>query len=154
MNCSHSNSHWKSMKLKVVIITFFYGNGLFLLLDDIIVELCYKLIVSSFLSYQNHYIPSTEREVGHIAFGADPVGVGSALLLLCALHVSPESMGGFWPNLHRHIMGGGEMIRFWWPWPHFQGLTSTLKFSNFDQKACLLHISWTKWWILVKLHIL
>ena len=27
-----------------------------------------------------------------------------------------------------------EVIRFWWPWPHFLGHTSTLKFSNFDQK--------------------
>ena len=29
---------------------------------------------------------------------------------------------------------GKEMIRFWWPWPHFQGHTITLN-SNFDQKG-------------------
>ena len=38
--------------------------------------------------------PPTEWEVGHIAFGADPVGVP----------LSPEPMGGFWPNSHRHII--------------------------------------------------
>ena len=33
------------------------------------------------------------------------------------------------------LLGGGkEVIRFWWPWPHFQGHTNTLKFSNFDQR--------------------
>ena len=29
----------------------------------------------------------------------------------------------------------GEVIRFWWSWPHFQGNTSILKFSNFDKKS-------------------
>ena len=33
------------------------------------------------------------------------------------------------------LLGGGkDVIRFWWPWPHFQGHTSTLKFSSFDKK--------------------
>ena len=41
------------------------------------------------------------------------------------------------------LLGGRkEGIRFWWPWPHFQCHTSTLKFSNFDQKmlACTLSL--------------
>ena len=33
------------------------------------------------------------------------------------------------------LLGGRkEVVRFWWHWPHFEGHTSTLKFSNFDQK--------------------
>ena len=52
------------------------------------------------------------------------------------------------------LLGGRkEVIRFWWHWPHFQGHTSTLKYSNFDQKACLHPISWSKWRILTKIHI-
>ena len=50
-----------------------------------------------------------------------------------------------------------DLIRFWWPWPNFQGhhTIKTLKFSNlWPKKACLHPISWTKWWILAKLHIL
>ena len=36
------------------------------------------------------------------------------------------------------LMGGGkEVFSFWWHWPHFQGHTSTLKFSNFDPKKVL-----------------
>ena len=33
------------------------------------------------------------------------------------------------------LAGRKEVIRCWWPWPHFQGHNSTLKFSNFDQKS-------------------
>ena len=29
---------------------------------------------------------------------------------------------------------GKEAVRFWWPWLHCKGHTSTLTFSNFDQK--------------------
>ena len=36
---------------------------------------------------------------------------------------------------------GEEVIRFWWPWPHFQGHTSTLKYSNFDQKKLVCTLS-------------
>ena len=39
----------------------------------------------------------------YIAFGVDP-GVSIALSAL----LSPEPMGGFWPNLHRHIIGREE----------------------------------------------
>ena len=38
---------------------------------------------------------------------------------------------------------GKDVVRFWWPWPHFKGHASTLNFSNFDQKSlsapCLLN---------------
>ena len=34
------------------------------------------------------------------------------------------------------LLGRGKvLVRFWWPWPHLQGHTSTLKFSSFDQKS-------------------
>ena len=47
-----------------------------------------------------------------------------------------------------------EVIRFWWPWSHFQGHTSTDMFKFWPKKACVHPISWTKWRILAKLHIL
>ena len=48
------------------------------------------------------------RGGAHIAFGADPVGVGVRVAseVVCAL--SPEPIGGFRPNLHRYIIGRGE----------------------------------------------
>ena len=50
-------------------------------------------------------------------FGADPVHV----------LVRSESVGGFWPNLHSTIAVRGQvMTRIWWPWPNFQGHTSTV----------------------------
>ena len=45
---------------------------------------------------------------------------------------------------------GKEVVRFWWPWPHFQGHTSILNVKFWPRKACLHPISWTKWWILAK----
>ena len=36
-----------------------------------------------------------------------------------------------------------DLIRFWWPWPYFQGNTNTLNVT-FGKKACLHPISWTK----------
>ena len=47
--------------------------------------------------------PPTLGEWGHIAFGADPVGV----YIASSLH-STDPMGGFWPNWHRHMIGIGE----------------------------------------------
>ena len=39
-----------------------------------------------------------------------------------------EPVDGFWPNLHRYIVGKGEhMIKIWWLWPYFQGHSGTLK---------------------------
>ena len=33
-----------------------------------------------------------------------------------------EGMDGFWPNLQYYIVTWKKkLIRFWWPWPHFQG---------------------------------
>ena len=65
-------------------------------------------------------------------------------------------MGGFWPNLHRHIIGTGERSDLiWWPWPHFQGHTHTLnvKFVGVHVRvaSCLHFIFWTSGWILTKL---
>ena len=42
---------------------------------------------------------------------------------------------------------GKELIRFWWPWPHFQGHTSL----DYWNMACLHPISWRNRWILTKL---
>ena len=53
------------------------------------------------------------------------------------------------------LLGGRkEVIRFWWPWPLFQGDTSTEIFKFLPKKACVHPISWTKWRILAKLYIL
>ena len=47
--------------------------------------------------------------------------------LFCTL--SPEWMDGFWPNCKVKtaikLRQGLDLIRFWWPWPHFQGHTRT-----------------------------
>ena len=74
--------------------------------------------------------------------------------LVCTL--SPEPIGGFWPNLYRNTnKTWGKMIRFWWPWPHFQGHISTLNVKFWQKKlVCTLGISWTKWCILAKLYVL
>ena len=82
---------------------------------------------------------------------------GSAWLLVCTL--SPDQWVDFDQTCTDTLLvRGKEVIRLWWPWPLFQDQTSTLKFSNFEKKkkkrACLHHISWTKWRILAKLHIL
>ena len=40
-------------------------------------------------------------------------------------------MGGFWPNLHSYIVETGtRLIRFWWPWPHFQSHTRAYILEN------------------------
>ena len=54
------------------------------------------------------------------------------------------------------LLGRGiEVIKLLWPWPHFQGHTSTLNYRMFTKKkACLHPISWTEWRILAKLHVL
>ena len=51
--------------------------------------------------------PSTEGEGGHIAFGADPVGIG--VRVAHCLH-SIYWANGFssLPNMHRHIIGREE----------------------------------------------
>ena len=49
-----------------------------------------------------------------------------------------------------------DLIRFLWPWPNFQG-HHTIKtdiFKFWPKKACLHPVSWTKWQILAKIHIL
>ena len=68
--------------------------------------------------------------------------------------LSCEPIHGFWPNLYRNYWNMGKK------WLDFGDLdlifkvTPALWMSNFDKKACLHHISWTKWWILAKLYVL
>ena len=50
------------------------------------------------------------------------------------------------------LVGEKEGVKFWWPWPHFQGHISTLNYQILTKKTCLHPISWTKWQILAKLH--
>ena len=55
---------------------------------------------------QHIYVPLTEWERGHIAFGADHVGVGVGVVVgACVAHYlhSISWTNGFWPNYHRHI---------------------------------------------------
>ena len=52
------------------------------------------------------------------------------------------------------LEGWEEVNRFWWPWPHFHGHTSTLKCSNFDQKILFAPHLFNQMTILVKLLIL
>ena len=73
-----------------------------------------------------HFSRKTPKRVvmvgGHIVFSADPVGVSGVGVSSCPHSVS---------LLNGHILakltqiypweGGKMLIRFWWPWPHFQG---------------------------------
>ena len=65
----------------------------------------------------------------------------------------PEPIGGFWLNLHTNTIENWEkkndLILM-----ALTTLTLALWMSNFDLKACLHPISWTKWWILAKLYVL
>ena len=61
------------------------------------------------------------------------------------MSASSEPLGGFRPNLNRHTIGTGkQVIRFWWPWPHFQGQISTLNIKFLPKAAYLHPISWIK----------
>ena len=45
------------------------------------------------------------------------------------------------PNLHRKKHTEKGMFRFWWPWPHFQGHTSTLNVKFWPKKlVCTLSL--------------
>ena len=104
-----------------------------------------------------------------------------AFQIVVCLIMSPNQKGGgtycFWCTSHQRcslsslyplnqsmdfdqtytdtLLGGSkEVIRFWWPWPPFQGHTNFEIFKLWPKKACLHPISWTKWRIMDKLHIL
>ena len=93
-----------------------------------------------------YYVPPTEGEcLKHIAFGADPVGVHVAS---CLHSVSWTNAWILTKLAQTHYWGGGGggVIKFWWPWPNFQG-HHTIK----TVKMSLVCTSWTSWWILTKL---
>ena len=65
---------------------------------------------SEFLK-QHIYVRLTEWEGRHIAFGADHVGVGVGVVFVARVAHYLHSISwtnGFWPNLHRHIIGREE----------------------------------------------
>ena len=109
------------------------------------------LQVTSITSFR-YLVPATKGEGRNIVLVWIPSALAAWLFIVCTLSLEP--IGGVRPNLHRHIIWREERSdRFWWHWPHFQGHTSTLKFSNFDRKVCLHPVSWSKWQILTKIHI-
>ena len=75
--------------------------------------------------------------VRHIAFDAEPVRVGVAR---CLYSISWTN-GWILTKLADTLLGGRKEVIRLWPWPHFQGHTSTLKFSNFDQKQLVYTLS-------------
>ena len=77
--------------------------------------------------------PQLKRRGGHIAFGVDPVSVRVA----SCLHSFSWTNAWILTKLAQtHYWDGAKKwLDFSDPWPHFQGHTSTLKFSNFDQKS-------------------
>ena len=69
-----------------------------------------------------------------IAFGADPVGVHVVSVLSALL--SPEPMGGFWPNLYRNIIGRGKKSdQIWVTLTLFSRSHQHFELSRFDQKS-------------------
>ena len=61
---------------------------------------------------------------------------GDLYLIFKVTTLSPEPIGGFWPNLHRNTIGiWEERIRFWRPWPDFEGQTSTLNVKAWPKQS-------------------
>ena len=88
---------WSFLRKKNFASFLIYSN--FVLNNALHEHLCaHKAVL-----YLNHYVPPTKGEVGTYCFW---VGFRRCLLFVCTL--SPEPMGGFWPNLHRHIIGRGK----------------------------------------------
>ena len=67
---------------------------------------------------------------------------------LCAHYMLNQWLEFFQTSTDTSLGHGKEVIRFWWPWPHFQGhyIIKTLKMSL----VCTL-ISWINRWNLTKL---
>ena len=107
--------------------------------------------------------PHNRMGGGHIAFGADPVGVGVGVRVGVSVGVGVRvrvarclhsTSWTNWPNFHRHIIGREEK-----KWLNFGDVDLIFKVTPallkfWPKKACLHPISWTKWRILAKLHIL
>ena len=75
--------------------------------------------------WSDYYVPKP-KGVEHIVFGADPVGVGVRVASFPRVIFWTDGRI-FWPNLHRYTVGrADELIRFWWPWPNFQGHSDLL----------------------------
>ena len=82
--------------------------------------------------------------------------IPSALRIVCTL--SPEAVGGFDQTCTDTLFGGRkEVIRFWWPWPHFQSHTSLCspyllnQMTDSGQTSCIVTFGWFKdlirfWW--------
>ena len=68
---------------------------------------------------------------------------GSCWLLVCTL-VSSTKWVDFDQTWTDTLLGWGkEVIRFWCPWPHFQGHTSTLNVNFRHCKWVEFHQTWT-----------
>ena len=74
------------------------------------------------------FSPHNRRGGEKYCFGADPVGVG-VLVVYCLHTVSWTNWWSLTKLAQTHYSEGGKKWRFWWHWPHFQGHTSTWKFS-------------------------
>ena len=95
------------------------------------------------------YVPATEEDGGHIAFGADPVGVRIAALHLLNQWVDLTKLAQthYWEGGKKWLdFGDTDLI--------FKITPALWNFKILTKKACLLPISWTKWRILAKLYIL
>ena len=106
------------------------------------------------------YVPHQQKGRGDIAFGVDPVGIPVAHCLhLYLLNQSAD----FDQTCADTLLGGKkEVIRFWWPWPRFQGHSSFFwpktsrlhpwtKTMDFGQISYIVTLGWFKglirfWW--------
>ena len=89
-------------------------------------------ILLEYPSFLQIMSPQLKGRGGHIAFGAEPVGISH-----CLHSYLLNQWVGFDQTCTDTLLGGRkEVIRFWWPWLYFQGHTSTSKFSNFYQNLC------------------
>ena len=85
-----------------------------------------------------------KKLVGHIAFGSSGIPtVRLSCFLMHAIFYEPCKLG-FWNFIYcieTPLGHGEEIIRFWWPWPHFQGHTSTLNVKFWPQKKLVCTLS-------------
>ena len=97
-----------------------------------------------------YLVPTTKGEGRNIVCVRIPSVLASWLFIVCIL--SPEQIGGVWPNLHRHIIGREERSEdFGDNDLIFKVIPALWNFHK--KKACLHPIFWSKWRILTKINI-
>ena len=113
---------------------------------QVIISLLQKYIANF---YEKNYVPPTEGEGVCYCF-CSGCRRHQLLAALCLLNQWVDFDQTGTDTLLRR---GKEVIRFWWPWPHFQGTPAlfNIRFVGVCIASCLHCVFWTNGWILTKL---